>query len=127
MACPHDNISLPTTGDPDTVCADCGAIITSHERQTQMDNCKACGVPLADSDELSTHCEGCESMAQKKQLPSNLWTIGTALADEVGIARTTLISAADRAAFPVVVLGCGSRAALRADVAAWVAGVRGMT
>lgn len=27
MSCPHDNISLPTTGDPDTVCADCGAII----------------------------------------------------------------------------------------------------
>ena len=92
-----------------------------------MDNCKACGVPLADSDELSIHCEGCEPMAQTKQLPGNLWTIGTALADEVGIARTTLISAADRAAFPVVVLGCGSRAALRADVAAWVAGVRGMT
>ena len=90
-----------------------------------MDNCKACGVPLADSDELSIHCEGCEQMAQTKQLPGDLWTIGTALADEVGIARTTLISAADRAAFPVVVLGCGSRAALRADVAAWVAGVRG--
>ena len=27
MTCPHDNISLPTTSDPDTVCADCGAIL----------------------------------------------------------------------------------------------------
>ena len=27
MACPRDNISLPATGDHDTVCADCGAII----------------------------------------------------------------------------------------------------
>lgn len=27
MTCPHDNISLPTTGDPDTVCADCGEIL----------------------------------------------------------------------------------------------------
>ena len=90
-----------------------------------MDNCKACGNPLADCEELSTTCEGCEQMAQQKQLPGDLWTIGTALADTVGIARTTLISAADRAAFPVVVLGCGSRAALRADVAAWVANVRG--
>ena len=94
-------------------------------KATHMDNCKACGNPLADCEELSTTCEGCEKMAQVKQLPGDLWTIGTALADTVGIARTTLISAADRAAFPVVVLGCGSRAALRADVAAWVAGVRG--
>jgi hypothetical protein len=90
-----------------------------------MDNCKACGNPLADWEELSTQCEGCEQMAQTKQLPGDLWTIGTALADAVGIARTTLISAADRSAFPIVVLGCGSRAALRADVAAWVAGARG--
>jgi len=90
-----------------------------------MDNCKACGNPLEDWEELSTHCEGCEQMAQTRQLPGDLWTIGTALADAVGIARTTLISAADRAAFPIVVLGCGSRAALRADVAAWVAGARG--
>ena len=27
MTCPHANISLPTTSDPDTVCADCGEII----------------------------------------------------------------------------------------------------
>ena len=27
MTCPHDNISLPTTSDPDTVCADCGAVV----------------------------------------------------------------------------------------------------
>lgn len=104
--------------------------ITQPEAQqprkaTHMDNCKACGNPLADCEELSTTCEGCEQMAQQKQLPGNLWTIGTALADTVGIARTTLISAADRAAFPVVVLGCGSRAALREDVAAWVANPRG--
>ena len=98
---------------------------TTHERATQMENCKACGIPLEDWEELSTHCEGCEQMAQQKQLPGDLWTIGTALADAVGIARTTLISAADRAAFPTVVLGCGSRAALRADVAAWVANPRG--
>ena len=90
-----------------------------------MENCKACGNPLEDWEELSTTCEGCEQMAQTKQLPGDLWTSGTALADAVGIARTTLISAADRAAFPIVVLGCGSRAALRADVAAWVAGARG--
>ena len=125
MACPHDNISLPTTGDPDTVCADCGAIINQPRKAPQMDNCKACGIPLEDWEELSTHCEGCEQMAQQRQLPGDLWTIGTALADAVGIARTTLISAADRAAFPIVVLGCGSRAALRSDVAAWVNGVRG--
>ena len=27
MTCQHANISLPTTSDPDTVCADCGAVI----------------------------------------------------------------------------------------------------
>jgi hypothetical protein len=27
MACAHANISLPTTSDPDTVCADCGEIL----------------------------------------------------------------------------------------------------
>jgi hypothetical protein len=27
MTCPHNNISLPTTSDPQTVCADCGAVI----------------------------------------------------------------------------------------------------
>ena len=34
MTCPHENISLPTTGDPDTVCADCGAIINDNESGT---------------------------------------------------------------------------------------------
>jgi len=52
-----------------------------------MENCKACGIPLEDWEELSTHCEGCEQMAQQKQLPGDLWTIGTALADAVGIAH----------------------------------------
>ena len=100
-------------------------VFLKPRKATQMDKCKACGIPLEEWEELSTICEGCEQMAQQKQLPGDMWTIGTALADAVGIARTTLISAADRAAFPVVVLGCGSRAALRADVAAWVANVRG--
>jgi hypothetical protein len=86
-------------------------VFTEPREATQMENCKACGNPLEDWEELSTTCEGCEQMAQTKQLPGDLWT--------------TLISAADRAAFPIVVLGCGSRAALRADVAAWVAGARG--
>ena len=27
MTCPHANMSLPTTSDPDTVCADCGEIL----------------------------------------------------------------------------------------------------
>ena len=27
MTCPHNNISLPTSADPDTVCADCGAVL----------------------------------------------------------------------------------------------------
>jgi transcription initiation factor TFIIIB Brf1 subunit/transcription initiation factor TFIIB len=31
MTCPHDNISLPTSADPDTVCADCGAVLTDEE------------------------------------------------------------------------------------------------
>jgi len=31
MTCPHDNISLPTTSDPDTVCADCGAILNPDQ------------------------------------------------------------------------------------------------
>ena len=31
-----------------------------------MDNCKACGNPLADCEEMSTTCEGCEQMAQQK-------------------------------------------------------------
>jgi len=31
MTCPHDNISLPTTSDPDTVCADCGAVLDPDE------------------------------------------------------------------------------------------------
>ena len=31
MTCPHDNISLPTSADPDTVCADCGAALTDEE------------------------------------------------------------------------------------------------
>jgi len=31
MTCPHENISLPTTGDPDTVCADCGAVLNSDQ------------------------------------------------------------------------------------------------
>ncbi len=30
--CPHDNISLPTTSDPTSVCADCGAVIPSSVR-----------------------------------------------------------------------------------------------
>jgi len=33
MTCPHENISLPTTGDPDTVCADCGAILETKDSQ----------------------------------------------------------------------------------------------
>ena len=28
MTCPHASISLPTTSDPDTVCADCGAVVS---------------------------------------------------------------------------------------------------
>ena len=31
MTCPHDNISLPTSADPDMVCADCGAVLTDEE------------------------------------------------------------------------------------------------
>ena len=27
MTCPHDNISLPSTSDPQTVCADCGQVL----------------------------------------------------------------------------------------------------
>ena len=27
MSCPHANVSLPTTSDPDAVCADCGSVV----------------------------------------------------------------------------------------------------
>ncbi len=27
MTCPHDSISLPTTSDPQTICADCGQVL----------------------------------------------------------------------------------------------------
>jgi len=64
MACPHDNISLPTTGDPDTVCADCGAIINQPRKAPQMDNCKACG-EILEPWEVSGICEGCGESEKK--------------------------------------------------------------
>ena len=27
MTCPHNNVSLPSTSDPQTVCADCGQVL----------------------------------------------------------------------------------------------------
>jgi len=38
MSCPHDNISLPTTGDPDTVCADCGEILGREQNRQNVEN-----------------------------------------------------------------------------------------
>ena len=41
MTCPHDNISLPTTSDPQTVCADCGQVLEPWEVRI----CEPCQIP----------------------------------------------------------------------------------
>jgi hypothetical protein len=52
MTCTHDNISLPTTSDPQTVCADCGAVI-----ETMTELCDKCRQPLCPWE--GERCEEC--------------------------------------------------------------------
>ena len=53
---------------------------------------------------------------------SNWWTVGTALANAIGVKRTTLISAVDAGHIPWRLLGSGEPVVLLSDAKRWAEG-----